>query len=143
MDSNPYEPPVEPCSDACPQVVDDGTNSRRHPVVRFLTFLLVVFVVYFGIAGLLARIEPGELVATIVVDVLVGVALIALFALNSRRTFGRPVLLTRFVPALVFALMCSGALIGWHCLTLHLRYRAIELHRQWEEQQSSATETVE
>lgn len=80
MDPAPYETPVEPSSDVRREVVADGIDSSPHPVVRFLTFLLLVFVTYFGIGGLFARIEPEELVAAIVVDVLVGVGIIVIFA---------------------------------------------------------------
>lgn len=140
MDSNPYEPPVERCADARPEIVGEDTGSSWPSTV---TVLLGVFVLYGVLGGLCARIEPEELAATIVLDVLAGFAIIALVALGSRGMSGRRQVLTRFVLAPVIALLCSGMLIGWHCLTLHLRYRAIELHQQWQERQDLDAKTVE
>jgi hypothetical protein len=142
VDSDPYEPRIEPCSDARRDVVDDGADSRRHPAIGCLSPLLVAFVMFFGGAGILARIEPEELAMTIVIDVLVGVAIFALLALNSPRMFRPPHAWTSSIPALVVAVMFSATLIGWHCFTLQSRYNAIELHRQWRERQSPGPETA-
>jgi len=103
---------------------------------------LAIVVVYFGIGGLLARIEPEELPAAIAADVLVGISIVALCALNLRIRLVGLSGFKRLIPALLLGLACSAMLTGWHCLTIHLRHQAVELHRQWQDEHSPAPDVV-
>lgn len=137
---NPYEPTTQPSSDVAPVVHADGAEFPKHPAVKLCSGLLVVFILYIGIGGLLARIEPEELAMTIVLDVLAGVAFIGLLAINTPGMFRPPHVWRRIVPALIVAAICSGTLIGWHCLTLHMR--RVEIQRQEQKERSEFRETV-
>lgn len=121
---NQYEPPA-----TAEETVVDGTRSSRSPAVKVVRGALALFVVYSGVGSLVARIEPDELQAAIAVDVLLSVSIVALFAINSDVRVTGSAALRRLIPAVVLGVACSAVLIGWHCLTVHLRLRAAELHR--------------
>ncbi len=111
---------------------EGGSGQPRHPLVGCCSVSLLIFILYIGVGGILARIEPEELAMTVFLDVLLGAAIVGLAALNARR----PHVWREIIPALVFGVMCSSALIGWHCFTLHMRARAIEIQQEMREREA-------
>jgi hypothetical protein len=138
VDTNPYEAPLASLN-AASASEDDADVPRRRPAIGCFSLLLVAFVLFFGCAGLFARIESDEELGEIVIiDVLVGVAIVTIAILNSRGRNRKPRFLTRIVSAVAVAIVVSGLLIGWHCFTVHMRKQAIERLRQQQQESSES-----
>ena len=130
MDSNPYESPRENRRSGAPAAGYDA-SPRRHPALGCLLIFLWIFVLFFGFTGFFARIDSGEdFFESIVLDVLVGVAIVGIAILSSHRVLPPPPLWRRMVPAVFIALLVSGLLIGWHCFQVHVRQRAFDLRQE-------------
>ena len=127
MDSNPYEPSREIGTSAA----GDDAGLRRRPALGCLLAFLYIFVAFHAIAGFFARIDSGEeLTNVIVLDVLVGAAIVGIAVLSSGRVCHPPGLWRRMVPAVFLALLVSGLLISWHCFQVYTRQRAPEIHQE-------------
>jgi hypothetical protein len=111
-------------------VHDDHRDSRPHPAVGCIYTLLVLFFLFFSLGGLVARIEPEELAGTIVVDVVIGLSIVAIGALNVYCLNRSPRRWTRLVGYLAIAVIWSGALISWHWFTVFMREEDARMIRQ-------------
>ena len=130
MTPNPYQSPHELKASHAPAPTADATPSSM--LLRgCLSLLLVPFVLFFGCAGVIARIDSDEeLLECIIIDVLVGAAMLGLVLLHSGWLFLAMPWWKKLILALLPAILCAGTLIGWHSFTVYMRNHAIDDFRQ-------------
>lgn len=135
----PYKPPMDSSSVKSRCVTDDVNG--RHPAAGRHSALLVAFVLFFSLGSWVARVESdAELVYVIIVDLLVGAAIVGIGVLNIPHIVKRTRLWTRMLPVVVLALVVSGFLISWQSYAYFMRKNA---YRHFLEQQLYSSEAHE
>lgn len=106
------------------ECVTDEDNPQR-PGAGWLFALLVAFVLFFGLSGLVARVESGaELVYVIIIDLLIGAAIVGVGVLITPHVVEPTRLWTRMLSVIVIALLISGFLISWQSYAYYMRKNA-------------------
>ena len=110
----------------------------RHRGAGCRSALSVMFVIFFGLASLVARVESDEeLFVVIILDLLIGAAIIQIGVQNTPRGVKRTRRWKRILPVVVLASIVSGFLISWQSSAYFARKNA---YRQFLEQQPKLPE---